>query len=69
MNREKTIFLLLTLIFWFFGLHALITFLSDLKLNFIYGFFSIGLLIPGSVLLLAAFQSKIKFPSNDSERT
>jgi hypothetical protein len=69
MNFEKIIFLLLALIFWFFGLHALITFLSDLKLNVVYGFFSIGLLLPGSVLLLAAFQSKIKFLSNDSERT
>lgn len=69
MNREETIFLILALIFWIFGLHAMITFLNDPKLDFIYGFFSIGLLIPGSVLLLAAFHSKITFLSNDLEKT
>ena len=69
MNREEIIFLILALIFWIFGLYAMITFLSDPKLNFIHGFFSIGLLIPGSVLLLAAFHSKMKFLSNDSEKT
>ena len=41
----------------------------DPDLNFTYGFISIGLLIPGSVLILAAFESKIRFSSNDSVKT
>jgi hypothetical protein len=69
MNRVEIIFLLLALIFWLLGLHALMTFLNDLQHNTIYGSLSIWLLIPGAVLLLAAFQSKIKSPSADSEKT
>ena len=60
MDREKAVFFILALIFCIFGIHALITFLNNPEVNFIYAFFSIGLLIPGSVLLLAAFHSKIK---------
>ncbi|MFX0208127.1 MAG: hypothetical protein ACFFDT_19230 [Candidatus Hodarchaeota archaeon] len=69
MNRVEIIFLLLALIFWLLGLQSLITFLNDLQQNTMYGLFSIWLLVPGAVLLLAAFQSKIKSPSADSEKT
>jgi len=69
MNREKTISFILALVFCFSGLHSLIIFLTDPNLHFIYGFISMGLLIPGSVLLLATFHSKIRFSANESVKT
>lgn len=69
MNRKQTIFLILALVFCGSGLHSLIIFLTDPNLNYIYGVTSIWLLIPGSVLLLAAFESKIRFSSTDSVKT
>ncbi|MFX1283411.1 MAG: hypothetical protein ACFFB5_07140 [Promethearchaeota archaeon] len=69
MSRKFLIFLILALLFCGLGLHSLILFLIDPELNFIYGFISMGLLIPGSILFLAAFESKIGFLSNDSVKT
>jgi hypothetical protein len=69
MNRRQTVLLILSLLFCGLGLHSLILFLTDPDLNFIYGFISIGLLIPGSVLLLATFESKIRFSLKNSLKT
>jgi len=69
MTRKEIAFLMFALIFLASGLHSLIIFLIDPELEFIYGFVSMGLLIPGFVLLLAAFESKIRFSSNDSVNT
>ena len=66
MNNRQTVFFILALLFCGLGLYSLIIFLTDPDLNFTYGFISMGLLIPGSVLILAAFESKIRFSSNDS---
>ena len=65
MNRNEKIYFILACIFTLLGLHALVTFLSDAQTFLIYGIFSIWLLLPGGVLFLAAFQSKIKISTRD----
>lgn len=65
MNRNEKIYFILACIFALLGTQALVTFLSDVETLFIYGIFSIWLLLPGVVLFLAAFQSKIKISTND----
>jgi hypothetical protein len=65
MNRNKKVYFILACIFALLGLHALVIFLSDVQTFFIYGLLSIWLLLPGAVLFLAAFQSKIKISTND----
>ncbi len=65
MNRNEKIYFMLASIFTLLGLHALVTFLSDAQTFFIYGILSIWLLLPGGVLFLAAFQSKIKISTKD----
>ncbi len=65
MNRYEITYFMLACIFFLFGLLALLSFLSDSQTYFLYGYISMGLLIPGGVLLLAAFQSKIKIGTND----
>jgi len=65
MNRNEKGYFILACIFSLLGLHALVTFLSDVQAFFIYGLLSIWLLLPGAVLFLAAFQSKIKISTNN----
>ncbi|MHA2030486.1 MAG: hypothetical protein ACW99Q_13935 [Candidatus Kariarchaeaceae archaeon] len=65
MNRNEKIYFILACILTLLGLHALITFVSDAQSFFIYGILSIWLLLPGGILYLAAFQSKIKISTKD----
>jgi hypothetical protein len=65
MNRNEKIYFILACILTLLGLLALITFLSDAHTFFIYGILSIWLLLPGGILFLAAFQSKIKISTKD----
>ncbi|MHA2052003.1 MAG: hypothetical protein ACXAB2_00445 [Candidatus Hodarchaeales archaeon] len=65
MNRNEKIYFVLAGIFTLLGLGALVTFTSDPQTNFIYGVLSIWLFVPGGVLFLAAFQSKIMTQSKD----
>ncbi|MFW9777698.1 MAG: hypothetical protein ACFFE8_02510 [Candidatus Heimdallarchaeota archaeon] len=69
MNRQEYIFLALAIMFWAFGVHALLIFLTDISVNTIYGVTSMLLLIPGAVLLLAAFQSRILVSPKDPVET
>jgi hypothetical protein len=66
MNRNEKIYFILACIFTLLGIHALVTSLSDGQASSIYEFLSIWLLLPGVVLYLAAFQSKIKISTNNS---
>lgn len=65
MNRNEKAYFILACVFFLLGFLALWTFFSDSQSYFLYGFISIWLLLPGGVLLLAAFQSKIKIGTND----
>jgi hypothetical protein len=65
MNRNEKIYLALACIFTLSGFLSLLTILIDPQNSFIYGTLSMWLLIPGGVLFLAAFQSKIKISEND----
>jgi hypothetical protein len=64
MNRNEKVYALFAALLTFFGVTSLIAFLFDSQNSFIYGILSIWLLIPGAVLFLAAFQSKIKLSTN-----
>ncbi|MHA2330181.1 MAG: hypothetical protein ACXACR_16810, partial [Candidatus Hodarchaeales archaeon] len=61
----EKVYFILACIFALVGLHTLVTFLSDVQTFFIYGLLSIWLLLPGAVLFLTAFQSKIKISTNN----
>ena len=65
MNRNEKIFALFAGLFSFFGVTTLVIFLFDSQNSLIYGILSIWLLIPGAVLFLAAFQSKIEISNKD----
>jgi hypothetical protein len=65
MNRNEKIYALFAGLFSLFGVTSLVMFLLDPQNYLIYGILSIWLLISGTVLFLAAFQSKIKISTKD----
>ncbi len=65
MNRNEKIYALFAGIFSLFGVTSLVMFLFGSQNSLVYGIISIWLLIPGGVLFLAAFQSKINISSKD----
>ena len=65
MNRNEKVYTLFAGLFSFLGTISFASFLTDYQNSLIYGILSIWLFIPGTVLFLAAFQSKIKISAKD----